>query len=90
MSVDRTGATKAQICDYVGPHSSNIGNRSGGKTPFRRRKTAKGGVKLWSDPTPEHPDTLMAMNNLAIGYQDAGRKDEALKLFESALAWIFA
>jgi len=39
---------------------------------------------------PEHPDTLMAMNNLAIGYQDAGRKDEALKLFESALAWIFA
>jgi len=32
----------------------------------------------------------MAMNNLAIGYQDAGRKDEALKLFESALAWIFA
>ena len=29
---------------------------------------------------PEHPDTLGAMNNLAISYDAAGRKDEAVKL----------
>ena len=35
---------------------------------------------------PEHPETLVAMNNLACDYRDAGRKDEALKLFEQVLA----
>ena len=34
---------------------------------------------------PEHPDTLRAMNNLAISYSDAGRRDEALKLREEVL-----
>ena len=35
---------------------------------------------------PEHPDTLRAMNNLAISYDVAGRRDEALKLREEVLA----
>ena len=35
---------------------------------------------------PEHPDTLSAMNNLAISYAEAGRRDEALKLREQVLA----
>ncbi len=34
---------------------------------------------------PERPNTLLAMNNLAASYSDAGRKDEALKLCEQAL-----
>ena len=35
---------------------------------------------------PEHPDTLLAMNNLASSYHDAGRRDEALKLREEWVA----
>jgi tetratricopeptide (TPR) repeat protein len=35
---------------------------------------------------PEHPDTLATMNNLAISYVNAGRRDEALKLREETLA----
>ena len=35
---------------------------------------------------PEHPDTLRAMNKLAISYSDAGRRDEALKMREEVLA----
>jgi tetratricopeptide (TPR) repeat protein len=34
---------------------------------------------------PEHPDTLRAMLNLAISYDEAGRREEALKLREEAL-----
>jgi eukaryotic-like serine/threonine-protein kinase len=33
----------------------------------------------------DHPDTLMTMNNLGIGYQDAGRLDLALTLLEETL-----
>ena len=33
-----------------------------------------------------HPDTLTARNNLATAYQDAGRLDEAIPLFERTLA----
>ncbi len=35
---------------------------------------------------PDHPDTLETMNDLAIGYQDAGRIDRALPLYEETLA----
>src|SRR5690606_38498617 len=35
---------------------------------------------------PDHRDTLASMNNLAMGYQDAGRLDRALPLYEEALA----
>jgi tetratricopeptide (TPR) repeat protein len=35
---------------------------------------------------PEHPDTLKAMQNLANSYDDAGRRDEALKLREKVMA----
>ncbi|MFN0126070.1 MAG: tetratricopeptide repeat protein [Verrucomicrobiales bacterium] len=34
---------------------------------------------------PEHPIALAAVNNLAIIYREAGRKDEALKLLEEGL-----
>jgi tetratricopeptide (TPR) repeat protein len=34
---------------------------------------------------PDHPDTLLSMNNLAAAYWAAGRRDEALPLFEQAL-----
>jgi hypothetical protein len=34
---------------------------------------------------PDHPDTLMSMNNLAVSYRDAGRHAEALKLHEETL-----
>ena len=33
-----------------------------------------------------HPDTLASRNNLASAYQDAGRLDEAIPLFERTLA----
>ena len=33
----------------------------------------------------EHPDTLYAMNNLAISYSDLGRKQEAMELVETVL-----
>jgi hypothetical protein len=35
---------------------------------------------------PDHPHTLITMNNLAAAYQDAGRLAEAVPLFEQALA----
>jgi eukaryotic-like serine/threonine-protein kinase len=35
---------------------------------------------------PEHPDTLLAMHNLAISYNYVGRRDEAIKLGEQVLA----
>ena len=35
---------------------------------------------------PDHPDTLDSMNDLAVGYQDAGKLDRALPLFEETLA----
>ena len=34
---------------------------------------------------PDHPDTLTAMNNLAVAYRDAGRLTDALALLEEAL-----
>jgi eukaryotic-like serine/threonine-protein kinase len=34
---------------------------------------------------PEHPDTLTSMNNLALAYYDAGKRDLALALFEETL-----
>jgi tetratricopeptide (TPR) repeat protein len=34
---------------------------------------------------PEHPETLAAMHNLANAYDEAGRRDEALKLREQVL-----
>ena len=34
---------------------------------------------------PDHPDTLASMTNLAGGYQDAGKLDLALPLFEETL-----
>ena len=34
---------------------------------------------------PDHPDTLTSMNNLAVGYQDAGKLDLALPLYEETL-----
>jgi tetratricopeptide (TPR) repeat protein len=38
------------------------------------------------DLGPDHPDTLMARNNLANAYRDAGRLDEAISLHEQNLA----
>jgi tetratricopeptide (TPR) repeat protein len=35
---------------------------------------------------PDHPDTLASVNNLAIACQEAGRKAEAVRLHERALA----
>jgi serine/threonine-protein kinase len=35
---------------------------------------------------PEHPDTLTAMNNLAVSYAKVGRWDETLKMREDVLA----
>ena len=35
---------------------------------------------------PDHPDTLASMNNLAVAYHEAGRRSEAVKLFEKTLA----
>ncbi|MGO9791660.1 MAG: tetratricopeptide repeat protein [Solirubrobacteraceae bacterium] len=34
----------------------------------------------------EHPGTLIRRNNLAVTYQDAGRVDEAIAIFERVLA----
>ena len=39
---------------------------------------------------PDHPDTLVSMNNLANSYHDAGQNDRALKLYEEALALVKA
>ena len=35
---------------------------------------------------PDHPDTLVSMNNLAEGYKAVGNFDRALPLFEETLA----
>ena len=35
---------------------------------------------------PDHPDTLVNMNNLANSYDDAGQTDRALQLREETLA----
>ena len=35
---------------------------------------------------PTHPDTLASRSNLASAYQNAGRLDEAIPLFERSLA----
>jgi tetratricopeptide (TPR) repeat protein len=35
---------------------------------------------------PDHPDTLASANNLAYAYRAAGRLDEAIPLYEQALA----
>ena len=35
---------------------------------------------------PDHPDTLASMNELALGYSDAGKLDRALPLLEETLA----
>ena len=35
---------------------------------------------------PDHPETLLSRNNLAIAYQGAGRVDEAITLYEQTLA----
>ena len=35
---------------------------------------------------PDHPDTLLSRNNLALAYRAAGRLDEAISLHEQALA----
>jgi len=35
---------------------------------------------------PYHPDTLTARNDLAVGYEDAGRAAEAIPLHEQTLA----
>ncbi len=34
---------------------------------------------------PDHPNTLISMNNLALAYRDAGRLAEAVPLFEETL-----
>jgi hypothetical protein len=34
----------------------------------------------------DHPDTLIARNNVAMAYRDAGRSVEAIPLLERALA----
>ena len=36
--------------------------------------------------SPDHPDTLISRNNLALAYQDAGRTDEAITLHQQTLA----
>ncbi len=43
----------------------------------RATRTAKLGA--------DHPDTLISMNNLALGYSDAGKLDQALPLLEETL-----
>ena len=35
---------------------------------------------------PDHPDTLLSRNNLALAYRAAGRTDEAISLNEQTLA----
>jgi hypothetical protein len=35
----------------------------------------------------EHPDTLMSMHNLAISYDDLGRKQEAFELRKELEKW---
>src|SRR5262249_101302 len=43
-------------------------------------------AKMQQKPGPDHPETLHLMNSLAIMYQDTGRPDKALPLFEQVLA----
>ena len=46
-----------------------------------RRRSSSKKAKLG----PDHPKTLNSMNNLALGYSDAGKLDKALPLFEETL-----
>ena len=72
--------TKATLLDALGKSLLSLGACDQANSAFeeslRLRKTKLG---------PEHPDTLDSMNNLALGYDAAGRHAEAFPLYEQTL-----
>ena len=74
------------------PRHAHQHEQPGGGLPGRR-EARPGPAALRGDAQaltkaklgPDHPDTLTSMNNLAAGYQAAGKLDLALPLFEETL-----
>ena len=57
------------------------------RRPHRRgHQDARGDPQATGvEARPDHPDTLISRNNLAVAYHDAGRTDDAIKMFEATL-----
>jgi serine/threonine protein kinase len=70
----------AQLQDRLGQSLLSLGHASEAVELF-----AKAHATRASRLGPDHPDTLTSMNNLALGYQAAGRLDLALPLLEKTL-----
>jgi 4-amino-4-deoxy-L-arabinose transferase-like glycosyltransferase len=58
----------------------NLGNR------FRVRGQAERAIEAYQEAMRRSPDYLSAYNNLALAYEDAGRRDEARAAWNSLLA----
>ena len=61
----------------LGSRAMGRGGRAGGESAGGQEDGARRGFR--------HPDTLMAMGNLALTYQNQGRRDEAVVLQERTL-----
>ena len=72
--------TVARLQNFLGNTLANLGNPA--KAIELHKKALATREKLLG---PDHPDTLGSMNNLALGYQAAGKRDLALPLYEETL-----
>ena len=78
---------------YVGNHRSVV-IASNGLTSALKGQAGLDALKRYEETLalrkaklgPDHPDTLMSMNDLASSYSALGRHAEALKLYEETLA----
>jgi serine/threonine protein kinase len=72
--------TVAQMQNTLGLSLLGLGGASQAIILFEKARATRS-----ANLGPDHPDTLMSMNNLAQGYQDAGKLDLALPLYKETL-----
>jgi protein O-mannosyl-transferase len=56
-----------------------------GAATFLRNHDYRTPITLWEDTVAKVPDNVRALNNLALGYQDAGRLDDAVECLTRAI-----
>lgn len=56
-----------------------------GVATYRRNHVYRTTLSLWEDTIGKVPDNVRALNNVALGYQDAGRLDEAIDALTRAV-----
>jgi tetratricopeptide (TPR) repeat protein len=76
-----TPLIEARLRMTLGRSFAYLGNHEIAADQFQRARLAYSAAL-----GPDHPDTLMSMNNLAGTYRDLGRFADALKLHEETLA----